>query len=131
MLTLPPSVRIYVAADRVDMRLGIDGLMAIVQGQWQEDPYTGHLFVFLGKRGDKIKILFFDQGGFVLYYKRLEKGTFRWPAIQPGMRSVEMESTDLAMLLSGIDWTQVRRPKRWVPPVRRATTSEIATPPAP
>ena len=72
MLTLPPSVRIYLAATLVDMRRGHDGLCAIVRNQWKMDLYGGHLFVFVGRRGDRCKILFWDRGGFVLYYKRLE-----------------------------------------------------------
>ena len=79
MLTLPPSVRIYLAVGQVDMRRGHDGLAAIVRGQWKLDLYGGHLFVFLGRRADRCKILFWDRGGFVLYYKRLERGRFRLP----------------------------------------------------
>lgn len=70
MLTLPPSVRIYLAVGQVDMRRGHDGLAAIVRGQWKVDLYGGHLFVFLGRRADRCKILFWDRGGFVLYYNQ-------------------------------------------------------------
>jgi transposase len=116
MLTLPPSVRIYLAATSVDMRRGHDGLVAVVRNQWRLDPYEGHLFVFLGRRSDRCKILFWDRGGFVLYYKRLELGRFRLPRITTDADSVTLDATELAMLLDGIDVVKVRRPKRWEPP---------------
>ena len=81
MLTLPPSVRIYLATEPVDLRRGHDGLFAIVRNQWRMDPFAGHLFAFVGRRGNRIKILFWDRGGFVIYYKRLERSRFRLPRI--------------------------------------------------
>ena len=116
MLTLPPSVRIYLASALVDMRRGHDGLSALVRNHWDVDIYGGHLFVFVGRRADRCKILFWDRGGFVLYYKRLERGRFRLPQIPAGASSVAMDSTELAMLLDGIDVGKVRRPARWTPP---------------
>lgn len=115
MLTLPPSVRIYLASEAVDMRRGHDGLAAIVQSQWALDLYEGHLFVFVGRRSDRVKILFWDRGGFVLYYKRLERGRFRLPKIGPGEKSVSLAAAELAMLLDGIDVAAVKQPKRWLP----------------
>src|SRR4051794_6038819 len=76
-----PSVRIYFAVEPVDLRRGHDGLSGIVRGQWGMDLFAGHLFAFLGRRGDRCKILFWDRGGLVLYYERLEKGRFRVPRI--------------------------------------------------
>ena len=116
MLTLPPSVRIYLASQPTDMRKGFDGLMAIVKGQWQVDVFSGHLFVFFGRRLDRAKILFWDRGGFVLYYKRLERGRFRLPRVPPEATSVEMDATQLTMLLDGIDVSTVRRTPHWRPP---------------
>lgn len=116
MLTLPPSVRIYLASALVDMRRGHDGLSALVRNHWDVDIYGGHLFVFVGRRADRCKILFWDRGGFVLYYKRLERGRFRLPQIPAGASSVAMDATELAMLLDGIDVGKVRRPARWTPP---------------
>jgi transposase len=116
MLSLPPSVRIYLAAERTDMRLGIDGLVAIVQNSWRLAPYSGHLFCFVGKRGDRIKVLAFDRGGFALLYKRLERGHFHVPPIGPNTERVVLEGPQLAMLLDGIDVAQVARPRRWAPP---------------
>ena len=121
MLTLPPSVRVYMAAEPVDLRRGHDGLVAIVRASWKLDPFAGHLFVFLGKRLDRVKILAWDRNGFVLYYKRLSKGRFRPPKIEAGAERVEMDATTLAMLLDGIDVTYVRRPNRWTPPPPQPT----------
>jgi transposase len=116
VLTLPPSVRIYLATTPVDMRCGHDGLAAIIRNQWKLDLFGGHLFAFIGRRSDRCKILFFDRGGLVLYYKRLERGKFRLPTVTPGATSVALDATELAMLLDGIDVSRVRRPARWVPP---------------
>jgi transposase len=115
VLTLPPSVRIYLAVEPVDLRRGHDGLSAVVQGQWRMDLFAGHLFVFLGRRRNRCKILFWDRGGLVLYYKRLEKGRFRMPRVTTDGRAVEMDATELAMLLDGIDVRYVRRPEPWQP----------------
>ncbi len=76
---LPPSVRVFLAAEPADMRCAFDGLTARVQSLLEQDPFSGHLFVFRNKRGDRVKILFWDRSGFCLWYKRLEKGTFRFP----------------------------------------------------
>ena len=114
MLGLPPSVRIYFAAELVDMRKGIDGLRALVEGALKKDPYCGHLFVFVGKSKDKVKILFWDRNGFVLYLKRLERGRFQLPAVDERTKHVSMESAQLAMLLDGID-LNARRLARWNP----------------
>jgi transposase len=122
VLTLPPSVRIYLATTPVDMRNGHDGLAAIVRNQWRLDLFGGHLFAFIGRRGDRCKILFFDRGGLVLYYKRLERGKFRLPTVTPGATSLTLDSTELAMLLDGIDVSRVRRPPRWAPPTLTAPT---------
>jgi len=116
VLTLPPSVRIYLATARVDMRRGHDGLAALIRNQWKLDLFGGHLFAFIGRRADRCKILFFDRGGLVLYYKRLERGKFRLPQVTPGATSVTLDATELAMLLDGIDVSRVRRPPRWAPP---------------
>ena len=116
MLTLPSSVRVYLAAEPVDLRRGHDGLVAIVRGIWQLNPYDGHLFVFLGRRLDRVKILVWDRNGFVLYYKRLSQGLFRMPRVPAKAARVELDSTTLAMLLDGIDVRTVHRPATWAPP---------------
>ena len=119
MLTLPPSVRIYLAVEPIDLRRGHDGLSAIVQAQWGMDLFAGHLFVFLGRRADRCKILFWDRGGLVLYYKRLERGRFRTPRVTSDGRAIEMDATELAMLLDGIDVKRVRRATHWQPPAQK------------
>lgn len=125
MLTLPSSVRIYVAVEPVDMRQGHDGLAGIVRAQWGLDLYGGHLFVFLGRKLDRCKILLWDRGGFVLYYKRLERGRFRKPAVHPDRRTVQVDSTTLAMMLDGIDVARVARPRRWEPPMSKGIDKTI------
>jgi transposase len=123
MLGLPPSVRIYFATELTDMRNGIDGLRAIVEGALRHDPYDGHLFVFVGKAKDKVKILFWDRNGFVLYLKRLEKGRFQLPIIDARRKHVEMEPAQLAMLLDGID-LNARRLARWNPDERKGIDTD-------
>jgi len=103
MLGLPPSVRIYYATEPVDMRNGIDGLRAKVELLLHKDPFDGHLFVFVGKPRDRVKILFWDRSGFVLYLKRLERGRLQLPVLDSKRKQLEMEPAQLAMLLDGID----------------------------
>ena len=120
MLTLPPSVRIYLATTPVDLRKGFEGLSAIVRGQWKMDLFAGHLFVFVGRRRDRCKVLFWDRGGLVVYYKRLEQGRFRLPQRSADGRSIEMDATELTMLLDGLDFGRVKKPSRWSPSAQRA-----------
>lgn len=115
MLTLPAAVRIFIGSTPIDMRKSIDGLMAIVQGELEADAYSGHLFVFVSRRCDRVKILTWDHGGFVLFYKRLERGQFKLPHMDQSTMAVEIDGTQLAMLLDGIDYGRVRRPKKWEP----------------
>ena len=112
---LPPSVKIFMSDRPVDMRKGFDGLIAIVRTSWRGDVFSGHLFVFLGSRRDRAKILYWDHGGFVLYYKRLEKGRFTSPRLLGDQSAIEIDSTSLAMLLDGIDFERVKRKKHWLP----------------
>lgn len=120
MLTLPTSVRVHLAAEPIDLRRGHDGLVAIVRSEWGLNPFDGHLFVFLGRRLDRVKILVWDRNGFVLYYKRLSQGRFRMPKIPANVDRVELDSTTLAMLLDGIDVKHVKRPTAWSPPATLA-----------
>ena len=111
MIALPPGARVWLAAGATDMRRGFDGLARQVQEVLRLDPFSGHLFVFRGKRGDLLKCLFWDTQGLVLYAKRLERGRFVWPQARDG--SVSLTPAQLAMLLEGIDW---RMPARtWQP----------------
>ena len=88
-------------------------MCALVRGTLGLDPYAGHLFVFVGRRGDRIKILFWDHGGFVVYYKRLAKGRFRLPTIPVDQDRVVLDGTELAMLLGGFDLARTRRIPAW------------------
>ena len=115
MITIPKSVRIFIGSTPIDMRKSIDGLHAIVKDELGEDPYSGHLFVFVSRRCDRVKILLFDRGGFVLVYKRLERGQFKLPHMDPSTMAIEIDATQLAMLLDGIDVGRVRRPQHWKP----------------
>ena len=114
MLTLPPSVRIYLSTEPTDMRKGVYTLSALVK-RCGLDVYSGHLFVFLSRRRNRAKILFWDNGGFVLYYKSLEKGTFKKPLHKFGEKTISMDGEQLSMLLAGVDLARVSIPKRWIP----------------
>ncbi|MFO0726448.1 MAG: IS66 family insertion sequence element accessory protein TnpB [Myxococcota bacterium] len=120
---LPPSVKIYFAVGLVDMRNGIDGLRAIVENTLKRSPDDGHLFVFVGKSRDKVKILFWDKNGYVVYFKRLEKGRFQLPAVDGDRTKVEMEAAELAMLLDGID-LNAKRLQRWKPSIERTIDTD-------
>ncbi len=115
MITIPTSVKIFIGSAPIDMRKSIDGLMAIVQEELQEDAYSGHLFVFLSRRCDRVKILTWDKGGFVMIYKRLEQGHFKLPHVDPSTMAITVDATQLTMLLDGIDVGRVRRPQHWKP----------------
>ena len=116
MLNLPPTVRILLAREPADMRKRFDGLSHLVQSVLQEDPLSGHLFVFRNRRGDRVKLLLWDSDGFLIFYKRLEKGVFRFPEpSEAEATSVLVKATDLIMLLDGIDLQSVKRRPRYVP----------------
>ncbi len=111
MIGLPAGTRVWLAAGVTDMRKGMDGLAALVQTALAENPFSGHVFVFRGRRGDLVKLLWFDGDGVCLFAKRLERGRFVWPQATNGAMS--LSSAQLSMLLEGIDW---RRPTRtWTP----------------
>jgi transposase len=118
VITIPRAVRIFIGSAPIDMRKSIDGLMSIVQEELAQDAYSGHLFVFVSRRCDRVKILTWDKGGFVLIYKRLERGQFKLPHMDLSTMAVEIDATQLAMLLDGIDFGRVRRPDHWKPPAQ-------------
>ena len=107
MITVPGGTRVWLAAGVTDMRKGFDGLAAVVQLKLNEDAFSGQLFVFRGRRGDRVKVLWWDGDGLCLYAKRLEGGRFVWPQAHEGV--VALSAAQLSMLLEGIDW---RRPRR-------------------
>ena len=110
---LPDLVQIHFCMQPTDMRKGFDSLAALVRDHLGYDPLSGHLFVFRSRRGDRVKMLCWDRDGFTLYYRRLEEGTFRFPAAtDANVRSVEVSSQELSLLLWGIDPSSVKRQKR-------------------
>jgi transposase len=111
MIGMPLGTQVWLAAGVTDMRKGMDGLAALVQTTLAANPFCGHVFVFRGKRGDLVKLLWWSGDGLNLYLKRLERGRFVWPQAASGV--VHLSSAQLSMLLEGIDW---RRPVRTAMP---------------
>ena len=119
MLTLAAGTKVFLATEPVDLRRGHDGLCSLVKNTLGLDPFSSNLYVFVGRRGDRVKILFWDRGGFVLYYKRLSRGRFRLPRIPAGADRVVLDATELAMLLGGFDVARAHRISAWEPKSRQ------------
>lgn len=114
MLNLSSAVRIYLCVQPVDMRKGFDTLAALVRNDFGCDPLSGHLFVFAGRVADRIKLLYWDRDGWVIIYKRLEQGTFKLPrTLNSEVKAVEIDTTDMAALLSGFELVKIRRQLRY------------------
>jgi transposase len=121
MLTLALPRRIFVCTQPADMRKSFDGLAALVQQHLDGDPLSGDLFVFRSKRGDRVKLLWWSDDGYALWYKRLEQGTFPWPALdgsrtRVGTHGLVLRPAELAMLLDGIELANVQRRPRYQRP---------------
>jgi transposase len=114
------TTRIWLATQPADMRCGFDRLAELACGVTDQDPLSGHLFVFRSRGGDRLKILLWEKDGFVLWYKRLEEGVFKMPRIDGDAKSVELRASELAMLLDGIDLRSIKRSKRYQRPARAA-----------
>lgn len=114
MLTLPSSVKIFIYAQPCDMRCGFNKLSMFTENIMGKDPFSGHLFVFFNKAGDKCKILFWDRTGFCVWYKRLEEGTFEKLISPAGVTSLEIDIVKLIWILEGIDLFKARRRKRYI-----------------
>lgn len=135
MLTLPSlgeidrklCVAIWLCMTPVDMRKGFDSLAALVREGLKHDPLSGHLFLFAGRSRDRLKILYWDNDGYCIWYKRLEEGTFRLPSAKTAGTSVELKASELAMLLAGIDLTSIKRRKRFAHGTPRAAAVTAAT----
>lgn len=126
MLSLPPSVRLFVATQPVDGRKGADSLMVLVRDVLRHDPFSGHLFIFFSKRCDRVRIVYWDRNGFAMWTKRLEKGRFSPKFSADGMLSVStIEGAELALIIEGIDLQGARRRARWEP--RKATPTDDAS----
>jgi transposase len=116
MLSLPPSVRVFVATQPVDGRKGADSLMAVVRDQLGHDPLTGHLYVFFSRRCDRVRIVYWDRNGTALWSKRLERGRFRPGFGADGrLAASSVEAAELALVLEGIDLAGAQRRPRWQP----------------
>jgi len=107
------ETRIGLASEVMDMRCGFDRLAERVRAVIGEDPLSGHWFVFHSRRGERLKILYWDRDGFVLWYKRLEEGKFKLPRPREGARTVELRASELAMILDGIDVSKLKRVPRY------------------
>lgn len=118
MLIWPSTVRVFLAVKHADMRRAFDGLAAIVREELGQDPLSGDLFVFRNRRGDRVKALYWDRGGLILWYKRLEQGLFRFPEGERG--AVEVDASDLMLLLEGIDLAGAKRRDAFEPRRGRA-----------
>ncbi len=113
MLTIPPAVKLWYCPDPVDMRLGFDGLFALVRTRLQADPLSGHLFIFRNRTADRLKVLYWGGHGLCLWSQRLEAGRYHFPQPQPGTTSLELSAGQFQMILDGIDLSRVRRFKRF------------------
>ena len=125
MFGLSAAIRVYLASDPADMRKSFDGLAALTSSL-DLDPLSGHLFVFVNKRRDRVKILYWDRDGLAVWAKRLERGTFRLPAATSGR--VEMTTAELAALLAGIDLTTAQRRLRYSRPAPSLQNSATSAP---
>jgi len=105
MIAVPAGMRVLVATKPVDFRRGADGLVALVSETLGHDPFSGTVFVFRSKRADRVKIVAWDGSGLVLFWKRLEQGTFRWPPVTDGV--MRLTSAQLAALVDGMDWSRL------------------------
>ena len=107
------GARIWLAAAPADMRCGFDRLADLARTVTEQDPLSGHLFLFRSRGGDRLKALYWEKDGYALWYKRLEQGVFKLPRIEGGAKSVELRASELAMLLDGIDLRSVKRLPRY------------------
>jgi len=109
------KVRLYWYNGYTDMRKGFNGLSGIINHQLAQDPLSGDVFIFVNRRRTLLKLLVWDRGGFVIYYKRLEQGTFEFPGYDPALKALELSREDLLLILDGIDLKSVHRRKRYQP----------------
>jgi len=126
MLSLPPSVRIFVGLEPLDMRKSFDGLANATRHVLDEDPLSGHLFVFFNRSRTMMKALYWDRSGYCLIAKRLEAGRFRLPKTD-GSGRLEMDSVELSLILEGIDLAGAKRRKHWSPKQKTSATSFLSS----
>jgi transposase len=123
MISLPHPVRIFLHTPPTDLRKGFDALSGLVTTAFAQDLTSGHLFLFVNRRRDRLKILYWDRDGLAIWYKRLEKGSFQLPVIRHHAVAIEMTPTQLALILSGIDLNSARQRKRYERPVSETEKS--------
>jgi transposase len=124
MISLPHSVRVFLHAPATDLRKGFDALSGLVTAAFAQDPTSGNLFLFVNRRRDRLKILYWDRDGLAIWYKRLESpGTFQLPAVPHDAVSIEMTATQLSLILSGIDLRSARQRRRYQRPTQEAQKS--------
>ncbi len=111
MLSLPPTVRVFLCLKPADMRLSFDRLALLVEQQVRQDPFSGHLFLFRNRIGDKLKILYWDKDGYAIWYKRLEEGTYQFPSLAEG--DLEIKAWQLSALLEGLDFSSAKQRRRF------------------
>jgi transposase len=117
VLLLSRAVHVYVATAPCNLKKSFEGLTNEVRQVLAKDPLSGHVFIFLNRRKTQVKLLLWTRGGFTIVTKRLERGTFTFPArVTPEASSVEVDVHELSMLLEGIDVTRARTSRRWEPP---------------
>ena len=126
MISIDSSTQIFVATTPTDMRKGFDGLQGLVSSTLGQDPLSGHLFLFVNRRRDKLKVLYWDGDGLAIWYRRLEQGTFQMPKVNSDNTAAEITREDLMMLVRGLDYETVRRRKRFKMPeqIPEATDSQ-------
>lgn len=125
MLTFPATVQIFIATKPVDLRNGFEGLSAIVREVMKQNPLSGHFFCFLNRRRDRVKIIFFDRTGYCIFFKRIEKSTFKLPVVEPEALAIEMEAPELMLLLEGIDLRGAKRRPRWTPSIQGSVSPPV------
>ena len=127
MLSLPPSVKVFVATQAVDGRKGVDSLMALVRCAFTEDPLSGHLFVFFSRRFDRVRIVYWDRNGFAMWTKRLERGRYRIASADGALAARSLEWAELMLILEGIDLAGAKRRVRWEPVSGTPPTNSMLT----
>jgi transposase len=115
MLSFPPGLQVFMAVEPVDMRKSFDGLSAAVQAVFDRNVLDGHLFLFLNRRRDLVKCLWWDRDGLAIFSKRLEAGSYEVPRHDPATQQLRLDATQLALLLGGVQLSSVKRRRRYVP----------------
>jgi transposase len=127
MLSVSCHVRVFLARDPVDLRKSFTGLIALTESVLKQEPLSGHLFVFVNRRRDRIKLLYWGGAGYCIWYQQLEKGSYQWPqaAAADAREGLEITASQLSLILDGIDLSSVRQRPRYTRPTDRRTTGAL------